>query len=41
MPEPKAPFYVIVCGELIGKDAPSGKVIGSDADFAGRLLKPR
>jgi aspartate aminotransferase len=39
-PTPEGAFYVYPsCEELIGKTAPSGKVIGSDADFATELLE--
>jgi aspartate aminotransferase len=39
-PTPEGAFYVYPsCEELIGKTAPSGKVIGSDADFAVELLE--
>lgn len=39
-PTPEGAFYVYPsCAELIGKTAPSGKVIGSDADFAVELLE--
>jgi aspartate aminotransferase len=38
-PTPEGAFYVFPsCEGLIGKTAPSGKVIGNDADFAGELL---
>ena len=38
-PTPEGAFYVYPsCAGLIGKRAPSGKVIGSDADVAGELL---
>ena len=38
-PTPEGAFYVFPsCGGLIGKTAPSGKVIASDADFATELL---
>ena len=38
-PTPEGAFYVYPsCEALIGKTAPSGKVIGSDADFATELL---
>ena len=39
-PTPEGAFYVYPSvAELIGKTAPSGKVIGSDADFAVELLE--
>src|SRR5262249_39894653 len=39
-PTPEGAFYVYPSVEgLIGKTAPSGKVIGSDADFAVELLE--
>ena len=39
-PTPEGAFYVYPsCQELIGKTAPSGKVITSDADFAVELLE--
>ena len=39
-PTPEGAFYVYPsCEGLIGKTAPSGKVIGSDADFATELLE--
>jgi len=39
-PTPEGAFYVYPsCEELIGKTAPSGKLIGSDADFATELLE--
>ena len=39
-PTPEGAFYVYPsCEELIGKTAPSGKIIGSDADFAVELLE--
>ncbi len=39
-PTPEGAFYVYPsCAGLIGKTAPSGKVIGSDADFAVELLE--
>ncbi|RAK66473.1 pyridoxal phosphate-dependent aminotransferase [Phenylobacterium kunshanense] len=39
-PTPEGAFYVYPsCEELIGKTARSGKVIGSDADFATELLE--
>jgi aspartate aminotransferase len=39
-PKPEGAFYVYPsCERLIGKRAPSGKVIGSDLDFAGELLE--
>jgi aspartate aminotransferase len=39
-PTPEGAFYVYPsCEELIGKTAPSGKVIASDADFATELLE--
>ncbi len=39
-PTPEGAFYVYPsCADLIGKTAPSGKVIGSDADFAVELLE--
>ena len=39
-PKPEGAFYVYpsVAG-LIGKTAPSGKVIATDEDFAGELLE--
>ena len=38
-PTPEGAFYVFPsCAGLIGKTAPSGKVIGNDADFATELL---
>ncbi len=38
-PTPEGAFYVYPsCEGLIGKTAPSGRVIGSDADFAAELL---
>ncbi|HUO21106.1 MAG TPA: pyridoxal phosphate-dependent aminotransferase [Caulobacteraceae bacterium] len=38
--KPEGAFYVYPsCAGLIGKTAPSGKVIESDADFAGELLE--
>jgi aspartate aminotransferase len=38
-PKPEGAFYVYPsCAELIGKTAPSGKVIGSDEDFVMELL---
>ena len=38
-PTPEGAFYVYPsCEGLIGKTAPSGKVISSDEDFAGELL---
>jgi aspartate aminotransferase len=38
--KPEGAFYVYPsCAGLIGKTAPSGKVIQSDADFAGELLE--
>jgi len=38
-PTPEGAFYVYPsCEALIGKTAPSGNVIGSDADFASELL---
>jgi len=38
-PTPEGAFYVYPsCAGLIGKTAPSGKVIASDADFAAELL---
>ena len=38
-PTPEGAFYVYpACEGLIGKTAPSGRVIGSDADFAAELL---
>jgi len=39
-PTPEGAFYVYPsCEGLIGKTAPSGKVIGSDQDFATELLE--
>jgi aspartate aminotransferase len=39
-PTPEGAFYVYPsCEGLIGKKAPSGNVIGSDADFANELLE--
>jgi len=39
-PTPEGAFYVYPsCEGLIGKTAPSGKTITSDADFAGELLE--
>ena len=39
-PTPEGAFYVYPsCEGLIGKTAPSGKVIGSDEDFANELLE--
>lgn len=39
-PTPEGAFYVYPsCADLIGKTAPSGKVITSDADFAVELLE--
>jgi aspartate aminotransferase len=39
-PTPEGAFYVYPsCEGLLGKTAPSGKVIGSDADFAVELLE--
>jgi aspartate aminotransferase len=39
-PTPEGAFYVYPsCEGLIGKTAPSGRVIGSDADFAVELLE--
>ena len=39
-PTPEGAFYVYPsCAGLIGKTAPSGKVIASDADFATELLE--
>jgi aspartate aminotransferase len=39
-PTPEGAFYVYPsCEGLIGKTAPSGKTIGSDADFATELLE--
>jgi aspartate aminotransferase len=39
-PTPEGAFYVYPsCAGLIGKTAPSGKVIGCDADFAAELLE--
>ncbi len=39
-PSPEGAFYVYPsCAELIGKKAPSGKVIGSDDDFVTELLE--
>ncbi|MDB5441049.1 MAG: aspartate aminotransferase [Caulobacteraceae bacterium] len=39
-PTPEGAFYVYPsCAGLIGKTAPSGKVITSDEDFAGELLE--
>ena len=38
-PTPEGAFYVFPsCAGLIGKTAPSGKVIGNDSDFATELL---
>jgi aspartate aminotransferase len=38
-PTPEGAFYVFPsCAGLIGKTAPSGKVIANDSDFAGELL---
>ena len=38
-PTPEGAFYVFPsCAGVIGKTAPSGKVIGNDADFATELL---
>ncbi|MCG6859537.1 MAG: pyridoxal phosphate-dependent aminotransferase [Salaquimonas sp.] len=38
-PTPEGAFYVYPsCAELIGKQAPSGKVIGTDEDFVMELL---
>ena len=37
---PEGAFYVYPsCAELIGKTAPSGKIIESDGDFAAELLE--
>ena len=39
-PTPEGAFYVYPsCEQLIGKTAPSGRVIGSDQDFANELLE--
>src|SRR5690606_34544102 len=39
-PVPEGAFYVYPsCAGTIGKTAPSGKTIGSDADFVGELLE--
>ncbi|KCZ90724.1 pyridoxal phosphate-dependent aminotransferase [Hyphomonas johnsonii] len=39
-PTPEGAFYVYPsCAGVIGKTAPSGKVIGNDADFATELLE--
>jgi aspartate aminotransferase len=39
-PTPQGAFYVFPsCEALIGKRAPSGRVVGSDADFATELLE--
>jgi aspartate aminotransferase len=39
-PTPQGAFYVFPsCGGLIGKRAPSGRVIESDGDFATELLE--
>ena len=39
-PTPEGAFYVYPsCAGLIGKTAPSGKIIESDEDFAGELLE--
>ena len=39
-PTPDGAFYVYPsCQELIGKTAPSGRIIGSDQDFANELLE--
>jgi aspartate aminotransferase len=39
-PTPEGAFYVYPsCAELIGKKAPSGKVIESDDDFVTELLE--
>ena len=39
-PTPEGAFYVYPsCADLIGKTAPSGKVIANDADFANELLE--
>jgi aspartate aminotransferase len=39
-PTPEGAFYVYPsCAGLIGKTAPSGKVIATDEDFAGELLE--
>jgi aspartate aminotransferase len=41
-PTPEGAFYVYPsCAGLIGKTAPSGKVIETDEDFAVELLEPR
>jgi aspartate aminotransferase len=38
-PTPEGAFYVYPsCEQLIGKTAPSGRIIGSDQDFANELL---
>lgn len=39
-PVPEGAFYVYPsCAELVGKTAPSGKVIGGDEDFVSELLE--
>ena len=39
-PTPEGAFYVYPsCEQLIGKTAPSGRIIGSDQDFANELLE--
>jgi aspartate aminotransferase len=39
-PTPEGAFYVYPsCEKLIGRTAPSGRVIGSDKDFANELLE--
>lgn len=39
-PSPEGAFYVYPsCGELIGRKAPSGKVIATDEDFVSELLE--
>jgi aspartate aminotransferase len=39
-PKPEGAFYVYpTIRKLIGKKAPSGKVIATDEDFAGELLE--
>ena len=39
-PTPDGAFYVYPsCADIIGKTAPSGRVIGSDQDFANELLE--
>jgi aspartate aminotransferase len=39
-PTPEGAFYVYPsCEALIGRTAPSGRVIGSDKDFANELLE--